>query len=107
LQCPERPKVLQPYAYNALLDARLVTRIGQPGQQPMLFESGVDRRNATDLLESFVTPHRRAGLVVYADGHVRSSQGHPSWRVGAPGAVLDTEPGFGRLYDTALKLDGT
>lgn len=68
-RCPGRPQAVPGYAYVAPLGGVPLARIGDRAGQPLLFDSSLGRRNGSDRLESFVTPHAGEGALGYADGH--------------------------------------
>ena len=73
------------YAYNSKLNARRLRDLKYPAQTPETFESGADRWNASDPVESFLPRHQRHGSLAYADGHARM--------VSRPGPALPAKPG--------------
>ena len=68
--CPSR-KVRDPaYSYNALLHLGRFKDISAPADLPLVFESTLGKRNASDVGSSFYAAHGKRGTVGYADGHV-------------------------------------
>jgi type II secretory pathway pseudopilin PulG len=80
--CPSRPGVLNAYAYNAALQRRDLAKFADPSVTPMVFESSAGAANAADRLESFATPHRGEGIVVFADGETESVTAPPNPHAG-------------------------
>jgi prepilin-type processing-associated H-X9-DG protein len=80
--CPSRPGVIGPYAFNSKHALRSLAKIPSPAAAPQLFESSAGMLNASDPLTSFTTPHIRAGIVSYADGHVKAEASAPSATAG-------------------------
>jgi prepilin-type processing-associated H-X9-DG protein len=70
--CPDRPQTKPGYAFNQCMDRIAMQRVLDPIHQPLLFESGSGRRNSTDPLTSFLTPHEGTGNICFSDGHVGS-----------------------------------
>jgi prepilin-type processing-associated H-X9-DG protein len=81
LACPGRPDVEAGYAYNLLLNRRLMKDSSQPSQTPAIFDSSLGQHNAADRLQSFTKPHgfseAKTGVVLFLDGHVRPMEVSP------------------------------
>src|SRR5207245_973435 len=69
--CSRRPKALPAYAFNLALDGEKLDYARS--DQPMLFESCLGVRNASDRLQSVYSHAGPGGLVfvAYQDGHVK------------------------------------
>jgi prepilin-type processing-associated H-X9-DG protein len=71
-ECPSRKEQMPAFSYNALLHCRPLSDIRFPEEQPLVFESDMGRRNASDPGVTFVTPHGKRGHLGYVDGHVKA-----------------------------------
>lgn len=84
--CPSRSDVTPGYAYNSLLDRRLIENSIQEDKTPALFDSSLGQKDAADRLESFAKPHgspdARKGNVLFLDGHVEAMLMAPSASAG-------------------------
>jgi hypothetical protein len=76
--CPARPGVSPAYAFNQRLSGKSLTTVEALSTAPILFESGLGVQNASDPLQSFVTPHRGEGMIGFGDGSVRSLSAPPA-----------------------------
>lgn len=76
-QCPNRKKQRFGYAFNSHLSGARIDDIQSPEKVPLLFETSLDRENATDPAASFQTPYQGIGNVAYADGHVKATRSLP------------------------------
>jgi prepilin-type processing-associated H-X9-DG protein len=85
--CPKAAELPTGYAYNALLHARPLASVFQPGMQPVLYDSSLGKKNGSDRLESFATRHgKQTGNVAYLDGHATAAAQPPAANAGlSPG----------------------
>ena len=62
------------YAMNRFVDGARLTNFSNPGEIPVLFETGILERNANDFMTSHGMHNRHEGqtTVGFADGHVKS-----------------------------------
>jgi len=82
LICPAAPELPTGYAYNAALHGLAADELEAADAQPVLFDSTLGRKNGSDRLESFAIRHRSdgpglAGIIAYADGHVKAVSSAP------------------------------
>ncbi len=82
LVCPSRPGLASGYAFRSQFDRHPLSRIPAPEETPLLFESVLGVPNASGGLETYTTPHRGKGNVVFADGHVKSYADVSDFRTG-------------------------
>jgi len=75
--CGARAETVPAYAFNRQLNSAKLWEIEAPNTTPVIFESSLGEANGSDLLESFVTPHRNQGLVGFLDGSARAEDSAP------------------------------
>jgi prepilin-type processing-associated H-X9-DG protein len=74
--------VMPGYAFNRQLAGKSVSKVSSPGRTPAIFESSLGTPNASDSLESFVTPHQGKGTVGFADGSTERVEQAPPAGIG-------------------------
>jgi hypothetical protein len=80
--CPSRIRTAPGYAYNRVMDQRLLHAIPTPARAPLAAESSLGRPNANDFLEHFAAPHHDRGNVLFVAGHVKAFTTAPSAAAG-------------------------
>lgn len=76
--CPSATDRNPAYAFNARLSGFRSEKLTTPDETPLIFESSLGTRSASDLLESFAPRHRGIGHVGFADGSVRPLESPPT-----------------------------
>lgn len=96
LHCPEDPKPGISYAMNRNLAGKRRREIANPSAVPLVYESTLHARNASDTGQSYPASawHDAGNLVLYLDGSVRLTVTKPSFDAPSapPGSVAPQTP---------------
>jgi len=82
LRCPGRPSLPGGFAFNRLLSNRPLAELNSEVLTPVIYESSLGTLNASDELQSFITPHAGESCVIYSTGWIQRVSVAPSASAG-------------------------
>jgi prepilin-type processing-associated H-X9-DG protein len=87
-ECPTFGPGKHAYAYNSWMSGRSLGKVSSPAEEPLFFESRLNKPNGADAMTSFDPRHiyggGKAGVVAFVDGHVRLLPSAPDAKAGLP-----------------------
>ena len=81
-RCTERQALPGGFAFNEALSQKKLKDVNHDTETPAIFESSLGVLNASDRLESFMTPHRGTGSVIFANGQIKRLSAAPAASAG-------------------------
>lgn len=81
-RCPGRPSAPGGFAFNRLLSNRPLAELNSETLSPAIYESSLGTRNASDELQTFITPHAGESWLIYSTGWIQRVSIAPSAAAG-------------------------
>lgn len=91
-RCTARTALPGGFAFNRLLSTRPLAELNANTLSPAIFESSIGTLNASDELQSFITPHGKPGWIMYSTGWIQRVTDAPP----ATAGIRDPRPAKGK-----------